>query len=74
MEECEAICTRIAVMLNGELMCLGSAQHLKSKFPQGFLVAIKLSGRARMTALSPETIAKQLNHFMGKQFPGAYLR
>uniref|UniRef100_A0A3B3WR13 P-type phospholipid transporter n=1 Tax=Poecilia mexicana TaxID=48701 RepID=A0A3B3WR13_9TELE len=33
MEECEALCTRMAIMVNGRFKCLGSIQHLKnSKF------------------------------------------
>lgn len=35
MEECEALCTRLAIMVNGEFKCLGSTQHLKNKFAQG---------------------------------------
>lgn len=35
MEECEALCTRLAVMVNGEFKCLGSTQHLKNKFSKG---------------------------------------
>jgi ATP-binding cassette, subfamily A (ABC1), member 3 len=35
MEECEALCTRLAIMVNGEFKCLGSVQHLKSKFSKG---------------------------------------
>lgn len=31
MEECEALCTRLTIMVNGEFKCLGSSQHLKSK-------------------------------------------
>ena len=31
MEECEALCTRLAIMVNGQFKCLGSLQHLKSK-------------------------------------------
>ena len=31
MEECEALCTRMTIMVNGEFKCLGSTQHLKSK-------------------------------------------
>ena len=31
MEECEALCTRLAIMVNGQLKCLGSIQHLKNK-------------------------------------------
>ena len=42
MEECEALCPRIAIMANGRLRCLGSAQRLKSKFGQGFQVELKV--------------------------------
>lgn len=31
MEECEALCTRLAIMVNGQFKCLGSTQHLKSR-------------------------------------------
>ena len=31
MAECDAICTRLAIMVNGKLMCLGSGQHLKNR-------------------------------------------
>ncbi|KAJ6644467.1 Phospholipid-transporting ATPase ABCA3 [Pseudolycoriella hygida] len=42
MEECEALCTRIAIMAAGEFKCLGSAQHLKNKFSKGFNLTIKM--------------------------------
>ena len=32
MEECEALCTRMAIMVNGRFKCLGSIQHLKSRY------------------------------------------
>ena len=32
MEECEALCTRLAIMVNGSFKCLGSIQHLKNKY------------------------------------------
>lgn len=32
MEECEALCNRIAIMVNGTFKCLGSVQHLKSRY------------------------------------------
>ncbi len=31
MEECEALCSRIAIMVNGHFKCLGSVQHLKNR-------------------------------------------
>jgi ATP-binding cassette, subfamily A (ABC1), member 3 len=50
MEECEALCTRLAIMVNGEFKCLGSVQHLKSKFSKGFLLTIKASSREKVQA------------------------
>ena len=32
MEECEALCTRLAIMVNGRFKCLGGIQHLKNKY------------------------------------------
>ena len=31
MEECEALCGRLCIMVGGRMKCLGSVQHLKSK-------------------------------------------
>lgn len=42
MEECEALCPRIAIMAGGNLRCLGSAQQLKSKFGQGYQLEMKI--------------------------------
>ncbi|VDK83706.1 unnamed protein product [Litomosoides sigmodontis] len=42
MEECDALCTEIAIMTNGEFRCLGSAQHIKSKYGNGYSLAIRL--------------------------------
>lgn len=42
MEEAEALCPRISIMANGKLRCLGSAQHLKSRFGKGFQAELKL--------------------------------
>jgi ABC-type multidrug transport system ATPase subunit len=32
MEEAEALATKIGIMVDGELKCLGSIQHIKNKF------------------------------------------
>jgi len=42
MEECEALCTRLAIMVNGQLKCLGSTQHLKAKFGTGYILIVKV--------------------------------
>jgi len=43
MEECEALCPRIAIMAGGKFKCLGSAQRLKSRFGQGYQMELKVS-------------------------------
>lgn len=45
MDECEAMCTRLAIMVNGEFKCLGSVQHLKNKFSKGFTLTVKTKKR-----------------------------
>ncbi|XP_059614826.1 phospholipid-transporting ATPase ABCA3 isoform X2 [Phlebotomus argentipes] len=42
MEECEALCSRLAIMVNGEFKCLGSTQHLKNKFSKGYILVVQL--------------------------------
>lgn len=55
MEECEALCTRLAIMVNGQFRCLGSTQHLKSKFGEGYTVIAQLSS-------GPTTLKVELLH------------
>jgi ABC-type multidrug transport system ATPase subunit len=40
MEEAEALCSRIMIMVSGRMRCLGSPQHLKTKFVDGFNVDV----------------------------------
>jgi len=42
MEECEALCTRLAIMVNGEFKCIGSTQYLKNRFSKGLVLKIKV--------------------------------
>ena len=41
MEEVEALCTRVGVMVSGRMQCLGSSQHLKSKFGGEYQVELR---------------------------------
>ena len=41
MEECEALSTRLGIMVNGQFKCLGSVQNLKSKYGKGYTLIIK---------------------------------
>ncbi|TNN50827.1 ATP-binding cassette sub-family A member 1 [Liparis tanakae] len=65
MEECEALCTRMAIMVNGRFQCLGSVQHLKNRFGDGYTVVLRLS--ASSPAWSP------VSSHMRSCFPGIEL-
>ena len=43
MEECEALCSRLCIVVAGRLRCLGSPQHLKNRFTMGLLLEINLA-------------------------------
>jgi len=40
MEECEVLCSRLAIMAHGQFVCLGSLSHLKQKYGRGYVVSI----------------------------------
>lgn len=40
MEECEAICTRTAIMVNGVFRCLGPNTHLRKVYGKGFALQV----------------------------------
>uniref|UniRef100_A0A667YE17 P-type phospholipid transporter n=1 Tax=Myripristis murdjan TaxID=586833 RepID=A0A667YE17_9TELE len=66
MEECEALCTRMAIMVNGRFKCLGSIQHLKSRFGDGYTVIVRVGG-------SPPALAP-VEDFVQQSFPGSVLK
>lgn len=41
MEEAETLCHRIAMLVNGQLICLGSLPELRRKYGGGFNVTLK---------------------------------
>ncbi|XP_044269295.1 phospholipid-transporting ATPase ABCA3-like isoform X2 [Tribolium madens] len=72
MEECEALCTRIAIMVNGTFQCLGSTQRLKSKFAQGFSLTIKIKKHSDKALIENQITA--INNFIERYFPGSELK
>lgn len=42
MEECEALCSRVGIMVDGVMRCLGSSQRLRSLYGLGFQMEILL--------------------------------
>lgn len=42
MDECEALCNRLTIMVDGVMKCIGNIQYLKNRYEQGYTVMIKL--------------------------------
>ncbi|XP_051014919.1 ABC-type organic anion transporter ABCA8A-like [Acomys russatus] len=54
MAEAEAVCDRVAIMVSGRLRCIGSIQHLKSKFGKEYLLEIKVKTPTQVEPLNTE--------------------
>ncbi|XP_071881559.1 ATP-binding cassette sub-family A member 2 isoform X8 [Anas platyrhynchos] len=65
MEECEALCTRLAIMVNGRLKCLGSIQHLKNRFGDGYMITVRTKSSLNV---------KEVVRFFNRNFPEAILK
>ncbi|XP_032957644.1 ATP-binding cassette sub-family A member 3 [Rhinolophus ferrumequinum] len=67
MEECEALCTRLAIMVKGRFNCLGSPQHLKNKFSDVYTLTAKIKmdkGEDRL---------EKFKEFIASTFPGSII-
>ena len=71
MEECEALCTNLAIMVNGEFKCLGSTQHLKNKFGDEYTLSIRFRSSGEQDEL--KSINSNIQQFIAATFQGAKL-
>lgn len=46
MDECEALCTKMAIMVNGQFRCLASPQELKNKFGEGYTLIAQVKPKS----------------------------
>lgn len=70
MDECEALCGRIAIMTAGQLRCLGSIQHLRNKYGHGYSLCIKL----RSCYLHDEGYLVRLQNAICQSLPSAIIK
>ncbi|XP_037363345.1 phospholipid-transporting ATPase ABCA3-like isoform X2 [Talpa occidentalis] len=66
MEEGEALCTRVAIMVKGKFQCLGSPQHLRNKLGNIYSLT------AKMKTDNTDKL-KDFKSFIAKTFPGNML-
>ncbi|KAG2465250.1 ABCAD protein, partial [Polypterus senegalus] len=66
MEECEALCTRLAIMVNGHFKCFGSPQHIKNRFGGYYSVNVWLSRESNDQ--------NSVSQFLSSHFAGTYMK
>ncbi len=62
MEECQALCHRIGIMVKGQLTCLGTSQRLKQRHGKGFQLDVNVS------VSKQNELTNQLNLQFGQNF------
>ncbi|XP_057605512.1 phospholipid-transporting ATPase ABCA3-like [Hippopotamus amphibius kiboko] len=68
MEECDALCTKLAIMVKGKFVCLGSPQHLKNKFGNIYIL------KAKISIDRDENKLEDFKIFIETVFPGSELK
>ncbi|XP_058142278.1 phospholipid-transporting ATPase ABCA3-like [Dasypus novemcinctus] len=66
IEECEALCTRLAIMVKGKFMCLGSPQHLKNKYGHFYIMKAKIK-------TDDDEHLEDFKNFITTTFPGSVI-
>ncbi|KAI8796754.1 ATP-binding cassette sub-family A member 1, partial [Biomphalaria glabrata] len=67
MDECDTLCSTLAIMVDGEIKCIGSPQHLKHKFGDGYIVTIH-KGNKLLTDICHDFV----NRFTGSEVTGKH--
>ena len=65
MEECEALCSRLTIVVDGEMQAIGTTSHLKQRFGQGYQMDLS-------TLQNPATV-QRLQAWVERTFPGSFV-
>lgn len=66
MEECDTLCNRLAIMVNGRFRCLGSPQYLKHKFGDGYTIILRIHYQ--------QVTWNDIYRFIQDYFPGSVIK
>lgn len=68
MEECEAVCSRVGMLVKGKMVCIGSIERLTNKFAKGCILTIRCKREEER-----DERHKRLMNFMKEKLPTAVL-
>lgn len=72
MEECEAVCDRIGMLVKGKIKCIGDTQRLTSKFAKDYILTIRCK-KGKEENVSEDGKHKKLLNFVKENLPTAEL-
>ena len=72
MEEADVLCSKIGIITNGVLRCVGTQQHLKSSYGTGYHLYINCQ-RNKESKEDEETVNKKMLNFVSSILPQAKL-
>ena len=77
MDECEALCTKLGIMVNGQFQCFGNIQHLKAKYGKGYTLILKCKTDLEEGEISVQKnkfIINNVINFINEHIPNAILK
>lgn len=78
MEECEALCTKLGIMVYGQFQCFGNIQHLKSKYGKGYSLILKCRTDTiennEKQAENTKTNVELVENFISTRIPNSVLK
>jgi ABC-type multidrug transport system ATPase subunit len=66
MEEVQVLSTRLAIMVEGKFKCMGSVQHLKTKFGDGYTLTVKIKDMPKHLVDEDEKNDEEKKHFKNR--------
>merc|ERR1711871_1814118 len=70
MDECEVLCTRLTIMVDGLFRCLGSPLQLKARYGGGYTLAVKAQPGVGTDAKGP---CAEICRFVAARLPEVML-
>lgn len=74
MEESEALCTNLGIMVNGQFECFGNIQHLKHKYGKGYSLIIKCKTDLDQFSQQAAYHVTYVEQFVQANIPNALLK
>lgn len=61
--ECEELCSTVAILVNGKLCCIGSLQHLKTRFKKGITINFQMANKSEVEKFIKYTYLPTCNYY-----------